>query len=991
MLNANQNLMRAAQTAGNIIYTNIVGEPELAWELEDALSMPLSPRAAATAALVLAYTLARTRSGSRKHRDAILRHWENINDPGSDLRFIPATPLALRLLHAIPGKAGEKALHILDEAIRRLENPARAADLLQKLAEDRKQMGVYHTLPASADLMAHLAVPQDDRWGDPQKAGEFRMADYACGAGELLTAAYRRVRELHKGGGGNPREIHDRMMAQGITAVDLLPASVAIAATELEMLEPIPRGGPGSIRAFTLRQGPIVETTPGENHPPGEDRPVGLGSLDLLEPKEVQRQKPRPIGRGTDHRMETEFPHHSQDLVVMNPPYSKPPPAEEMDRNVPNPTGGVQPTTTREIQEMKQRMARIRDSIQAGTSNGLALHFSHLADRMVRPGGVIALLLPMSVVTSHSTDMSHQEGWSMFRRKLVEDYTDIRIVGIAGFEESNSNFSHDTGIAEIMLIARRIQDGEQPDRTGCFINLRQRPESRREAAQLARAIREMAAELEAEPPGGKRQIVVNGRTEGVAVRMELQEQKVWSMSRVLDPSLVEAAEDLRRGWLHTTTGSPPVNIPTRSLGEMASIGTPTPNIEGNLGPERAGRKPLWVLQKHDCTVQRALEVQPLERMWPRIGKKAGEKRLKGTMSRLHLNDNHRYNAQPLSACMTPEPSVGGQGWPNIVPEDPGWEKALAVWLNTSLALIIHWCQSNRTQNGLGYMNRQQMKELPALDVTTLTHRQLEQMEKIFERVRELPMLPANEAWRDPIRTEVDHQVLVEVLELGEEAFNQARNLCQRWCLEPTVQGGKGGVIRRQEDMNQLSKMVEESEVVESNSREYAEKNGATPHHNRSREGRPPPQETMSAVAAAIQIKERAGTTTATTAAEPTEPPTLPQAPTKTPTAPQAPVTKIHLLQELSAIFNFQVHTVRKTAGQPREYNIRTEHGPVEIGPVANIISQERFRDIMADAIHRVVPEQKPARSWDRVAEKILQASVEARWEKPAAVRGSAQK
>ena len=246
MLNANQNLMRAAQTAGNIIYTNIVGEPELTWEMEDALSMPLSPRAAATAALVLAYTLARTRSGSRKHRDAILRHWENINDPSSDLRFIPATPLALRLLHAIPGKAGEKALHILDEAIRRLENPARAADQLQKLAEDRKQMGVYHTLPASADLMAHLAVPQDDRWADPQKAGEFRMADYACGAGELLTAAYRRVRELHKGGGGNPREIHDRMMTQGITAVDLLPASLAIAATELEMLEPIPRGGRGA-------------------------------------------------------------------------------------------------------------------------------------------------------------------------------------------------------------------------------------------------------------------------------------------------------------------------------------------------------------------------------------------------------------------------------------------------------------------------------------------------------------------------------------------------------------------------------------------------------------------------------------------------------------------------------------------------------------------------------------------------------------------------
>ena len=982
MLKENQGLMRAAQTAGNIIYNHIVGEPELTWEMEDALSMSLSPRAAATAALVLAYTLARTRSGSRKDRDAIIQHWESINDPGSDLRFIPATPLALRLLHAIPGKAGGKALHILDEAIRRLPDPARAADLLQELADDRKQLGVYHTLPASADLMAHLAVPQDDRWADPQKAGEFRMADYACGAGELLTAAYRRVRELHQGSGGNPRELHDRMMAQGITAVDVLPASVAIAATELEMLEPIARGGPGSVRAFTLRQGPIMETTPGENLPPGENRPVGLGSLDLLEPREVQRQKPQPIGRGTDRRMGTEFPPHSQDLVMMNPPYSKPSPAGEMDRNVPNPTVGVQPTTTREIQEMKQQMARIRDSIQAGPANGLALYFSHLADRMVRPGGVIAMLLPMSVVTSHSTDMRRQEGWSMFRRKLVENYTDIRIVGVAGFEESDSSFSHDTGIAEIMLIARRIQGGEQPDRTGCFINLRRRPESRREASNLAHAIREMVAELEAEPPGGKRQIVVDGRTEGVVVRMELQEQKVWSMSRVLDPSLVEAAEDLRRGWLHTTTDSLPANIPTRRLGEMAFIGQPTPNIEGVLGPERAGRKPIWVLQRHDCTAQRALEVQPVERMWPRNGKKAGEKRLRGMMSRLHLNDNHRYNAQPLSACMTPEPSVGGRGWPNIVPEDPGWEKALAVWLNTSLALIIHWCESNRTQNGLGYMNRQQMKELTALDVTTLTHRQMEQMEEIFERVRELPMLPANEAWRDPIRTEIDHQVLVEVLELGEEAFNQARNLCQRWCLEPTVQGGKGGVIRRQEDMDQLSKMVEESGNVESNTREYAEKNGATPHHNRSREGRPQPQETAAAAATATQIKERAvGTRMATTAAEPTKPQT----------APQAPVTKIHLLQELSAIFNFQVHTVRKTARQPREYNIRTEHGTVEIGPVANIIDQKAFRDIVADAIHRVVPEQRPARSWNRVAEKILQASVEARWEKPTPERVSEQK
>ena len=203
-------LKRAAQAAGAMIHNSLAGNSKLSWELEDALKMTLSPKSASIAALTLIYALSQTHQEHADDRAAILRHWEHIIKPQSQLRFLPVIPLALRLLRAVPPKAYDRLtwavppkahdwlVNVLIHAARQTKTPGRVSDIIQGLVEDRKQLGVYHTLPASAALMAHLAVPEDDQlWSNPQKAVDFRMADYACGCGELLTAAYRRLRELH--------------------------------------------------------------------------------------------------------------------------------------------------------------------------------------------------------------------------------------------------------------------------------------------------------------------------------------------------------------------------------------------------------------------------------------------------------------------------------------------------------------------------------------------------------------------------------------------------------------------------------------------------------------------------------------------------------------------------------------------------------------------------------------------------------------------------
>ena len=92
-----------------------------------------------------------------------------------------------------------------------------------------------------------------------------------------------------------------------------------------------------------------------------------------------------------------------------------------------------------------------------------------------------------------------------------------------------------------------------------------------------------------------------------------------------------------------------------------------------------------------------------------------------------------------------------------------------LWGNSTLGLLCYWWHSSRQQAGRGSMPVTAIRTMPTLDVTKLTPRQLETAAGIFDDMRERTFLPANEAYRDTTRQELDHRVLIEVLELPESA------------------------------------------------------------------------------------------------------------------------------------------------------------------------------------------------------------------------------
>ena len=115
-----------------------------------------------------------------------------------------------------------------------------AGELFPKLLEDRKETAANYTLPTTASMLARIAVdriPITD-WSNDEEVSNIKIADFACGTGTLLRAAYQRIRKNYEAAGGsNVAGLHRRMMEGGITGTDINPLAAHMTAAGLSTIE----------------------------------------------------------------------------------------------------------------------------------------------------------------------------------------------------------------------------------------------------------------------------------------------------------------------------------------------------------------------------------------------------------------------------------------------------------------------------------------------------------------------------------------------------------------------------------------------------------------------------------------------------------------------------------------------------------------------------------------------------------------------------------
>ena len=170
--------------------------------------------------------------------------------------------------------------------------------------------------------------------------------------------------------------------------------------------------------------------------------------------------------------------------------------------------------------------------------------------------------------------------------------------------------------------------------------------------------------------------------------------------------------------------------------------------------------------------------------------KAAEQMWNDSAAHLHIDQDFQFNANATAAAFTKLPSIGGRAWPTLAAASPQQEKALRVWLNSTLGMIAYWIESNLNQDGRVGITVTAIADIPVLDVTRLTETHLEADVKISDKLHEKTLLSANESWRDEVRHQLDRRLLIEVLGLDDKSVEQLDILRRQWCSEPTVTSTK---------------------------------------------------------------------------------------------------------------------------------------------------------------------------------------------------------
>ena len=772
-------------------------------------------------------------------KDLVSSEWDAI----LDINYWPIFGIAQKLLKAISGDesdavdgdgSGEEADAIADSVLEKLYGNASdkvahratqgfVGELFGRLIVDRKFLATFYTRPASASFLAEMAVDLlDVDWADHDAVASLRVADMACGTGALLTAAYRRIAARYEDAGGDPARLHTQAMEEVLTGCDVMPAAVHLTAAVLSGEHP--NIGYESTKTWVLPLGV------GDYGAGTETR---VGSLDLLSSDQRRAlfgdgSTAVESGRDTGSS-EAVVPDGEFDLVIMNPPFTRPTNHENKRRGsddavvVPNPAfAGLEndEDAQRLMSDALDKIYRdigIKEADRAGDGNaGLATNFVDLAHRKQRPGGVLALIVPASAIAG--------DGWKKTRRMLAKHYERIEVTTMASAGGTDSAFSDDTNMAEAVIVATKRHAPADPDAGQArYICLRRRPKTSAEGIDIAR----MAA------PGGDFD-TPGGSHAGFAVPGLFTADGGGNPSAVESTELCGIAGMLMGGKLRLPGVADLYDIPIALLRDLGFRGPVHRDInEGGRKPrgpydvspptdkyrretprpvkekEREGHAEsdhpmLW---SHDAAMETRMVVYPCSTgtVRPGMGDKAQKLvdgftnkdgvRIAGA-TRLHINCDFRVNSQPHGACLTPGPAIGGRAWPSFAPNPANigdyelWEKALCAWLNSTLGLVGRWWVSSRQHGGRANLSITTIGRIPVLDLRSSSPATVIAAADVFDQFADREFLTPNEAYRDQARRDLDEAMAQRVLHLPKGALVGLARLRNMWCSEPSVYGSK---------------------------------------------------------------------------------------------------------------------------------------------------------------------------------------------------------
>ncbi len=660
--------------------------------------------------------------------------WQSVCD---NIDYVPVFQIAGEILDVLGDGPDEVQAPVIGplvkamEDTRRLEGHDLSGRLFHTLSTDAKFTGAYYTSVPAATLLARLVFdgwPAKVEWSDHEFPGSLTVADLACGTGTLLMAVASEVERLHTNAGGQKAaELHKAMVEQALHGYDVQLSAVHFAATSLAMLNPdiqfdhmnlyvMPLGAEGSKVSLGSLDFLGTDEAPVQFALSAED--FGIGAIDA---ERVSGSGSRGAREGVIAKLP------NLDLAIMNPPFTR-----SVGGNLL--FGSLPKGERRKLQdELSKRLKPLKGSSREATATaGLGAAFVAAISPRLRLGeGRLALVLPVTVCTGPS--------WEQTRALIERDFTLDMI--IASHDPLRWNFSDSTNLSETLVIATR-RDGDDRCVEHCttFVNLWQNPDGVLDAHRLAQAVTATApAKLE---ETGTALLEVDGRHVGEIVSIPASKltHKKWSGVQFARADLIRSAFRLLNDsevWI--PGGESTGGVPLCRLDELGQIGPDRRRLVD--GFDRTSSVTAYPLvEGHDTEQQKALYVTPNGCLSPLTKPRGGQRPGYGEYlwrqsGRLLVAERLRLDTTRVVAIWSETRMLSNVWWP-VRLEDAQHEKALAVWLNSSLGLLSILSQRTSTEGGWVATKKAGLEELPVLDTRRLSPAQLQELSNLFDEVAE---------------------------------------------------------------------------------------------------------------------------------------------------------------------------------------------------------------------------------------------------------------
>ena len=759
--------------------------------------------------------------------NGLIKSWNHI----LETNYYPIFQVAKNILEHISEEAAEQIIDKLVQTTSRigrmglLQSTDMYGSLIQRMISDRKALASFYTMSESAALLASIVTPpiSADVYKNEKSMLSVRCADFACGAGTLLTSLYRNLIQNYEINGGNMEMIHDKMMEKCMYGADVLPSATHLTASSLANFFPKKLFEQTNVKVAWFGMKAKV---------------CHLGSLNLILDKITFDKKGETIrGKGTDAYYNPDIPNDFFDVIVMNPPFTG-------NTREGGKEGYAMFKSLDTTKNMQKQMASISKKIFKDTcangNAGYATNFMAIADKKLKPGGVMGLILPSTI--------HYGSSWSKVRDLLALRYEDTTMISIASPTNKSTAFSADTDMNEVMLIANKsdsnrlnkIKNAElrivelnkdikkvkntkiktrinivdsqkmrkqqveflesiKKAKRGKFVSLYSRPNSALQASEFGKIITRQSDSLTLERhSSGGSVLTLGNQPFGTVLNCPMDTP--WWFVGVFDPTLVQCAYALRNGSLKLPVGHTTFDIPMTLLGDNLGLSTrdigdyvkTSSGKDGNPrspffitplgGQVRATRYALW---NNDNESQTSMLVKPdCMATEKKHATREHVDRVAGTATRVHINRLAWFTTQCLSVFYTEEKSLGGESLPNVIMAEK-YEKAFAAWSNSTLGILCFWASSGRQQLGRNVYSRTSLQSMPVLDFAKLRSVQLDKLSKTFDTYKSEPLLAIKNMYKDDTRIAIDGAVS-DVLGIGEPLDD----LRIRLSMEPSINDGK---------------------------------------------------------------------------------------------------------------------------------------------------------------------------------------------------------